>query len=142
MKLQKVFSVPLMIVGLGAASLLSSPVRAQSETQPDIFDINPGTPAIAEVPAASVATNVVAATVVTQAASAPVPVTEEDVQPAGFTVEVVLLMLILAGGMGSIYVYVRVATRRERQPNLALQSRVYHSISDVKTSSISGATTH
>jgi hypothetical protein len=141
MKTQKFSRTLVMAVGMGAAWLLVTPVRGQSDTKAKLSGADFGTSSIAEV-ATSVAPNVLAATVVAPAASEPVEVTEEDVQPAGFTIEVALLTLILAGGMGFIYLYAKVATRHERQPNISLRRRIYNSTSDATTPSTSGVTTH
>jgi len=44
MKLQSIVRASMIVMGLGVALLLASPMRAQQEINPDTFDINPGTP--------------------------------------------------------------------------------------------------
>ena len=67
MKLRNVAGIPMML-GLGTALLLASPVRAQQEVDPDTFDVNPGTvvaeeaKAPAEMPTAMSTANVENAT--------------------------------------------------------------------------------
>jgi len=138
MKLQSIFRAPMIVMGLGVALLLASPIRAQQEVDPDTFDINPGTPK-AEVAAAA------------PASTAPVMVSDASrngtMSQAGIIAAPdwngmfaaplnavdVAMVAILALGTGLVALYTVVATRRQRRfPPVR---------SSVQTSA-SGATTH
>ncbi len=125
MKAYGMVRMQVMVVGLGAAMLLAGPARAQQQVDPSGSDVN-----------AAIAQNV---EVSTNAETQPVALesseaTEADVVPAGFGMENGLLLLILAVGTGSIFVYAKLATRRERYPQ-PVRSRSRYA-------PISGATTH
>jgi hypothetical protein len=119
MKMQKTSRTAIMTMGFAAVLLLAgTTVYAQSKAD-----------------TSTVATTTTAATV-TQNAVDPITdntvAAEEDVAAAGFTPEVGLLTLILFAGMASIFLYAKMATRRERNPHPALR----------RYTSTSGATTH
>jgi hypothetical protein len=129
MKLQGIFRAPMIVMGLGVALLLASPVRAQQEIDPDTFDINPGTPK---------------AEVVAAAPASPAPVMASDASRNGTMSQagiiaapdwngMVAMVAILAFGTGLVALYTVVATRRQR--------RFPPARSSVQTST-SGATTH
>jgi hypothetical protein len=138
MKLQNIVRVPMIVMGLGVALLLASPLRAQQDSDPDTFDINPGTP-VAEVVAAAPAST---APALTQDASQSVPVSQAAVISgadwngmfaAPLNAVDVTMVLILAIGTGLVAIYTVAATRRQRRFSTARNA--------VPTST-SGATTH
>ncbi|MGA2427496.1 MAG: hypothetical protein ABSH13_03255 [Candidatus Acidiferrum sp.] len=138
MKLQNIVRVPMIVMGLGVALLLASPLRAQQEINPDTFDINPGTPK-AELVAATPAS---AGPASASDASQSVPVSQAAVVSgadwngmfaAPLNAVDVTMVLILAIGTGLVAIYTIAATRRQRRFSPAR--------SGVHTST-SGATTH
>jgi hypothetical protein len=137
MKLQNIVRVPMMVMGLGVALLLASPVRAQQDIDPDTFDINPGTPAAEVVAAAPVS----AAPVLALDASQSVPVSQAVISGADWNgmfaaplnaVDVTMI-LILAIGTGLVAIYTVAATRRQRR---------FSATRNAVPTSTSGATTH
>jgi hypothetical protein len=134
MKLQRIFRAPMIMMGLGVALLLASPVRGQQEVAPDTFDINPGTPNV-EV---AVAVQVPAPIAVQDngvAQAAIVPASNWDgTFAAPLNAVDVTMVVILALGTGLVALYTVAATRRQRRRNSSLESREYPEGS--------GATTH
>lgn len=138
MKIQNIVRTPMIVMGLGVALLLASPVRAQQEIAPDTFDINPGTPKTEVVAAAPVS----AATVLASDAGQKVAVSQAGVAAtsnwdgmfaAPLNAVDVAMIVILAGGTGLVALYTVAATRRKRRFSPARGS---------VQASISGATTH
>jgi hypothetical protein len=138
MKLQNIVRVPMIVMGLGVALLLASPLRAQQEINPDTFDINPGTPK-AELVAAAPAS---AGPALASDASQSVTASQAGIVSgsnwngmfaAPLNAVDVAMVLILAVGTGLVAIYTVAATRRQRRFSPARSS--------VQTST-SGATTH
>ena len=138
MKIQNIVRTPMMVMGLGVALLLASPVRAQQEIAPDTFDINPGTPKTEVVAAAPVSP----AMVLASDASPKVAVSQAGVAStsnwdgmfaAPLNAVDIAMIVILAGGTGLVALYTVAATRRRRRFSPARGS---------VQASISGATTH
>jgi hypothetical protein len=138
MKPQGILRTSMIVVGLGVASLLATPVRAQTEIAPDSFDINPGTPKaeivhVAEASAAPVGTanarqeNTVAQAAVVSGSN------WDGMFAAPLNAVDVTMILILAVGTGFVAVYTVAATRRQRRFSPA-QGNL--------PASTSGATTH
>ena len=147
MKMQTIFRVQ-MLVGLGAALLLASSVRAQQEMDPTSFDINPGTPKVEQSAAPQKAVpqavapiadderasqdtgrdNLIATALWSRKA------TQEEADLARMTMMDALLVVILVSGIGSIVLFAKVATRRQRHLAPILRDGPY--------GPASGATTH
>jgi hypothetical protein len=104
MKAYRIVQVQLMLVGLGAAMLLARPVGAQQQPDPSRSGVN-----TLAAQNADVSKNIEAQPVDLEIDEA----TEADVAPSGFAIQDGLLLLILAVGTGSIFVYAKLATRRE-----------------------------
>lgn len=101
MKLMKAFRISMMVVGLGTALMVAGAVRAESDAKSAVSNVEvKGTPS-QDATQSTAADNDV--------------VIEEVAAPAGLTMESGLLTLILFMGMGSIFVYARMATRSERR---------------------------
>ena len=124
MKAYRMAQMQLMLVGLGAAILLAGPLGAQQRVDPSRADVNAVTARKVET-----SMNTGAQPVVLEGDEA----TEADVMPAGFAMEDGLLLLILAVGTGSIFVYAKLATRRELRPQPALRNSRYVRVSGAAT---------
>jgi hypothetical protein len=147
MKMQTIIRMQ-MLVGLGAALLLASPVRAQQEVDPTSFDINPGTPKVEQSVALQKGLPQATATLADNALSSQnsdrdnliatalwsQKATQEETDLARMTMMDALLVIILVSGIGSIVLYAKVATRRQRHLEPILRDGPY--------GSASGATTH
>jgi hypothetical protein len=138
MKLQGIVRVSMIAAGLGVASLIASPVRAQQEIDPDTFDVNPGTPkaeivTVAPVSAAPmVAWNSGQSVAISQAAIVSGS-NWNGMFAAPLNAVDVAMLVILSVGTGFVALYTVVATRRRRHP----------SSEPIKVSALtSGATTH
>jgi len=132
MKLQNKVRMQMVLMGLGAALLLTSSARAQQDMDPTYFDVNPGTPAVSKV--ADVRTAQSSPAIVengNQAESALAIASGKDATlEAGMTRLAVVdagIVLILLGGVGSIVAYAMAATRRERSPQVYTTSVPYTS---------------
>jgi hypothetical protein len=110
----------MIVLGLGVALLLASPVRAQQEVAPDIFDIDPGTPT-AEIVAATPATaNPILASdagqrVVVSQASMVSGSDWNGMFAAPLNAVDVTMIVILGAGTGLVALYTIAATRRQRR---------------------------
>jgi hypothetical protein len=142
MQLRNVAGIP-MILGLGTALLLASPVRAQQEVDPDTFDVNPGTvvaeeaKAPAEMPTAMSTANVENATpqqAVVYAALFTPGVTQPEKPLSRPTAVDMTMGVILMAGTVMIAFYVVAATRRTHRLQSSLNRNAYPPAS--------GATTH
>jgi|ERR1035438_8093546 hypothetical protein len=138
MKPQGILRVSMIAVGLGVASLIASPVRAQQEIDPDTFDVNPGTPkaeivAVAQVSVAPmVASNSGQSVAVSQAAIVSGS-NWNGMFAAPLNAVDVTMIAILGIGTAFVALYTLAATRRPRR----------FSSEPIKAStSTSGATTH
>jgi len=147
MKMQAIIRMQLL-VGLGAALLLAGSVRAQQEVDPTSFDINPGTPKVEQSATPQKMVSQATARLADNAAESKdgdlenliatafwnqkAPQEERDL--ARMTRIDVLLVVILVIGIGSIVLYAKVATRRQRHLEPILRDGPY--------GSASGATTH
>jgi hypothetical protein len=138
MKLQTIFRAPMIVLGLGVALLLASPVRAQQEVNPDTFDVNPGTPT-AEIVAATPAT---ASPVLAPDAGQRVVVSQASMVSgsdwngmfaAPLNAVDVTMIVILAAGTGLVALYTITATRKQRR---------FSSVRGTVSTTTSGATTH
>lgn len=135
MKLQKVLRAPMIMMGLGVALLLASPVRAQQEIAPDTFDVNPGTPKVVEVAAAVQVPAPIAVQDNSVAQAAIMPASNWDGNfAAPLNAVDVTMVLILVVGTGLVAVYTLAATRRQRRRVSSVQGNAYPEGS--------GATTH
>jgi hypothetical protein len=138
MKLQRIVRAPMIVMGLGVALLLASPMRAQQEINPDTFDINPGIPKAELVAAAPASAGPALASDAKQSAtpSQAGMVSGSDwsgMFAAPLNAVDVAMVLILAVGTGLVAIYTVAATRQQRRFSSAR--------SGVPTST-SGATTH
>jgi hypothetical protein len=138
MNIRNAIRIPVLAIGLTAALLLAAgPVRAQADAQPETFDVNPTTPPTQESVVAVAASNGVTKGAPMQTAAGPEGIetsqpTQQEATLAGFSIEDGLLTLILTIGTGSIFLYAKVATRREQRLHPSMR----------RYTSISGATTH
>jgi len=147
MKMQAIIRMQLL-VGLGAALLLAGSVRAQQEVDPTSFDINPGTPKVEQSATPQKMVSQATARLADNAAESKdgdlenliatafwnQKATQEERDLARMTMIDVLLVVILVIGIGSIVLYAKVATRRQRHLEPILRDGPY--------GSASGATTH
>jgi hypothetical protein len=138
MKLQSIVRASMIVMGLGVALLLASPMRAQQEINPDTFDINPGTPKAELVAAAPASAGPALASDARQSVTSSQAgmVSGSDwsgMFAAPLNAVDVAMVLILAVGTGMVAIYTVAATRRQR--------RFCSAGSGVHTSN-SGATTH
>jgi hypothetical protein len=129
MKLHKIVRMQMVLTGLGAALLLASLAYPQRAMDPTRQEVKAGTPQVKQ----SVAQNTAQSAEPADAAEIDAAA-EEDLVPTGFAMEDGLLLLILALGTGSIFVYAKLATRPTRFVRPVLRGRSY--------GPISGATTH
>ena len=133
MKFQTKIRMQILMVGLGAALLMAGSARAQQDMDPTYFDVKPGAPAVSKVVAvrtaqssARAAENGTAQNAVMLASS------KESTLEAGVARMAILdagAVLILFGGVISIVLYARAATRRERMMVASQVHRPYASIS-------------
>lgn len=124
-----------MLVGLGAALLLASSVRAQQTMDPSAYSAAPIGPQVtASVPVIENdgSENLVAMPVASRQATQ-----QENEMARVLTVDVILLAILMAG-IGSITWYAMAAGRRSRTFGSALRDR----LSQVSYGPASGATTH
>jgi hypothetical protein len=138
MKLQSIVRASMIVMGLGVALLLASPMRAQQEIDPDTFDINPGTPKAELVAAAPASAGPALASDAGQSVTSSQAgmVSGSDwngMFAAPLNAVDVAMVLILAAGTGLVAIYTIAATRQQR--------RFSSAGSGVRTSN-SGATTH
>ena len=138
MKLQSKVRASVIVMGLGVALLLASPMRAQQDVNPDTFDINPGTPKAELVAAAPTSAGPALATETTQSvASSQAGIVSGSYWDGMFAAPLnpvdVAMVLILAIGTGLVAIYTVAATRRQRR---------FSSAGAGIRSSNSGATTH
>jgi hypothetical protein len=117
MKFQTRIRMQMLMVGLGAALLMTGSARAQQEMDPTYFDVKPGTPAVTKVAVAPAAQSTQAATQNDQAENAVTLASiQESTLEGGVTLMTVVdagVVLILLAGVFSI-AHAMVATRRER----------------------------
>jgi hypothetical protein len=115
-----------VLVGLGAALLMAGSARAQQDMDPTYFDVNPGTPAVSKVVVVRTAQSAPRATENGSAQNAlMLASSKEDTLEAGVARMAIVdagAALILFGGVISIVLYARAATRRER---MMVASRVH-----------------
>lgn len=133
MKFQTKIRMQVVMVGLGAALLMAGSARAQQDMDPTYFDVKPGTPAVSKVVAvrtaqssAREAENGSAQNALMLASS------KESTLEAGVARMAIVdagAVLILFGGVISIVLYARAATRRERMMVASQVHRPYASIS-------------
>ena len=130
MKLQNNVRMQMVLVGLGAALLLTSSARAQQEMDPTYFDINPGTPVVAKAAPVRTVQSAPAVTQSTSESALAIASGKDATLEAGMTRLAVVdagIVLILLGGAGSIVAYAMAATRRERSPQVSTASVPYTS---------------
>ena len=133
MKYQTKIRMQILMVGLGAALLTAGSARAQQDMDPTYFDVKPGTPAVSKVVAvrtaqssAREAENGSAENALMLASS------KESTLEAGVARMAILdagAVLILFGGVISIVLYARAATRRERMIGVSRMNRPYAPVS-------------
>jgi hypothetical protein len=133
MKYQTKIRMQILMVGLGAALLTAGSAHAQQDMDPTYFDVKPGTPAVSKVVAvrtaqssAREAENGSAQNALMLASS------KESTLEAGVARMAIVdvgAVLILFGGVISIVLYARAATRRERMMVASQVHRPYASIS-------------
>jgi hypothetical protein len=116
MEFQTKIRMQLVMVGLGAALLMAGSARAQQDVDPTYFDVNPGTPAVSKV-------------VPVQTGQSPTPAAEssfaqselalasskEETLEAGVARMAIVdtgIVMLLFGGVISIVLYAKAATRR------------------------------
>jgi hypothetical protein len=137
MKLQRIFRAPMIVMGLGTALLLASPIRAQQEVDPDTFDVNPGTPKAEVAAAQTTAAPVLASDAGQKMAVSQASTASESAWNGMFAAPLnavdVAMVVILAAGTGLVALYVATATRRKER---------FSSVRSSTQTSISGATTH
>jgi hypothetical protein len=133
MKFQTKIRMQMVIVGLGAALLMAGSARAQQDMDPTYFDVNPGTPAASKVVAVRTAQSSARATENEAAQSAlTLASSKESTLEAGVARMAIVdasAVLILFGGVMSIVLYARAATRRERMMVASRVHRPYAPIS-------------
>ena len=119
MKFQAKIRMQILMVGLGAALLMAGSARAQQDMDPTYFDINPGTAAVSKVVAVRTAQSLPQATENGSAQNALMLAgSKEATLEAGVARMAIVdaaAALILFGGIVSIVLYARAATRRERK---------------------------
>jgi hypothetical protein len=137
MKFQMKIRMQMLVVGLGAALLMAGSARAQQDMDPAYFDVNPGAPAVGKVAAVRTAQS---APVATENGSGQNTVmlasSNEATLEAGVARMAIVdagAALILFGGVISITLYARAATRRERMMVVARISRPYAPVSAATT---------
>jgi hypothetical protein len=127
----------MLVVGLGTALLMAGSARAQQDMDPTYFDVNPGTPAVGKVAAVRTAQSTPVATEngsgqnTVMLASSNETTLEAGV--ARMAIVDVGAALILFGGVISIVLYARAATRRERMIVVARINRPYAPVSAATT---------
>jgi hypothetical protein len=118
MKFQTKIRMQMVMVGLGAALLMAGSARAQQDVDPTYFDVKPGTPAVRKALAVRTAQNLPRATENDSAQNAlMLASSREATLEAGVARMAIVdagVALILFGGVVSIVLYARAATRRER----------------------------
>ena len=133
MKFQAKIRMQMMMVGLGAALLMAGSARAQQDMDPTYFDVNPGTPAVSKDVAVRTAQSSPRGTENGSAQSAlMLASSKEDTLEAGVARMAIVdagAVLILFGGVISIVLYARAATRRERMIGVSRMNRPYAPVS-------------
>jgi hypothetical protein len=136
MKFEAKIRMQMVMVGLGAALLMAGSARAQQDMDPTYFDVNPGTPTVSKVVALRTEQSSPRATENGSAQNAlMLASSNEDTLEAGVARMAIVdaaAGLILFGGVISIVLYAKAATRRER---MVVASRVHRPYAP-----ISGAT--
>lgn len=129
MKFQSKIRMQMLMVGLGAALLMAGSARAQQDMDPTYFDVNPGTPAVSKAPVLRAAQRTETAKETGPAQSAlVVAISRESTLEAGVARMAILdaaISLILFGGVVSIVLYARAATRRERMVRVSQVNAPY-----------------
>jgi hypothetical protein len=136
-KLQGILRVSMIVMGLGVALLIASPVRAQQEVNPDTFDVNPGSPKAEFVAAAPASAPIVASTAGQTVAVSQAAVVSGSNWNGMFGAPLnavdVTMIVILTLGTGLVGIYTVAATRRQQR---------FSSTPNNVSASTSGATTH
>ena len=132
MKVQTKIWMRMLMVGLGAALLMAGSASAQQDMDPTYFDVNPGTPAVSKV----VVRTAQSAPRATENGSAQnalmLASSKEATLEAGVARMAIVdagAVLILFGGVISIVLYARAATRRERMIGVSRMNRPYAPVS-------------
>jgi hypothetical protein len=132
MRFQTKIRTQMLMVGLGAALLMAGSARAQQDMDPTSFDINPGTPAVSKAVVVRVAQNKETAQDSGATSALAVAISREATLEAGVTRMAIVdaaILLILFGGLFSIVVYARAATRRERMIRVSQRNARYAPVS-------------
>jgi hypothetical protein len=133
MKLQNKIRMQMMMVGLGAALLMTGSARAQQDMDPTYFDVNPGTPAVSKAAVIRVAQSSPAANENGSTESALTLAVSEEATLEGGVARMAIVdagvVLVLLGGVLSIVLYAVAATRRERNLGASRVNASYRPIS-------------
>jgi hypothetical protein len=133
MKFQTKIRMQMIVMGLGAALLMAGLARAQQDMDPTCFEANPGTPAVSKGTAVRTAQSAQQATENGSAQSdLMLASSSEATLEAGVARMAVVdagVALILFGGVISIVLYARAATRRERMIQVSQMNSPYAPVS-------------
>jgi len=123
-KFQKTIRVQMALLGLGAALVLGSPVRAQQDMDPTYFEINPGVSQDQRASATQTAQSLAGVGAPRVEAAAPVEMQKDgDAAQIADTAQLTqvdsVTMLVLIACSGFIVLYGVTETRRERQRKIS-----------------------